>query len=344
VTVADDVALIPEWVERRATGLLAEYRVPGLSVGVCDRNGLRWSAGYGTTARVDGHPVATDTMFSLQSVSKMYTATAVMCAVRDRLVELDEPLSTYLPEFTVGSQWESHPESRMTLRLLLSHCAGLIHEAPRGSNYDQGDVSFDDHCASISETALMFPVGERYSYSNLGVDLAALVLQRVSGVDFANYADQVLLQPLNLDRTTFQPARIAAEPNRAVGHAVGASPPLRVPMLGAGGAYASVDDVLRYVAFHLASGAELLKPELLEQMYQVRGAAAGQPLGYGLGVDIGRRNGRLVRNHGGGGFGFLCDLVWDPTAGVGVVVLTNSEDHPFQLELSTEVLDRTTSS
>lgn len=331
---------VPTWVGEEAMGLLSRHRVPGLSVGVCDRTGPLWSAGFGTTAQEDGASVSTDTIFSLQSASKMYTATAVLCAVRDGLVDLDVSLTTYLPAFTVHSPWESSPESRITLRHLLSHRAGFIHEAPRGSNYDDSDVSFEDHCASISETTLEFPVGDRYSYSNLGIDLAALVLQRVSRLDFATYLDQVLLQPLDLHRTSFHIDRIKSDPDRAIGHTNNTPPPLRVPMLGAGGGYASVDDALRFVAFHLASGRGVLRPDLLGQMYRVPGAAPGQQLGYGLGVDTGRWNGRLVHNHGGGGFGFLCDLAWDPAAGVGVVVLTNSENHPFQVHFATQILDR----
>ncbi|WP_147264167.1 serine hydrolase domain-containing protein [Desertihabitans brevis] len=327
------------WAGEEALRLLARHRVPGLAVGVCDRTGPLWSIGVGVTALKAGQSVSTGTLFSLQSASKMYTATAVMCAVRDGLVDLDLALPTYLPGFTVHSRWESTPEARITLRHLLSHRAGFVHEAPRGSNYDNSDESFEDHCASISETWLQFPVGERYSYSNLGIDLAALVLQKVSGVGFPTYADRVVLQPLGLHRTTFDIARIEADPDRAVGHSKSAPPRLAVPMLGAGGAYASVDDALRYIAFHLDRGRSLLAPELLRQMYEVPDASPGQRVGYGLGIDTGIWNGRLVRNHGGGGFGFLCDLAWDPMVGVGVAVLTNSDDHPFQVHFATQLLD-----
>lgn len=326
-------------VAEEVSGLLARHDVPGLAVGVCDRTGPIWSAAFGALGRSDHRPVSTRTIFSLQSASKMYTATAAMCAVRDGLVHLDVPVTEYLPSFTVHSDWESNPESRITFRHLLSHRAGLIHEAPRGSNYDDSDTSFDDHCASISETSLNSPVGTRYSYSNLGIDLAALTLQRVTGSDFPDYVREVLLEPLGLDRTTFALVRIEADPDRAVGHARRRSPPLRVPMVGAGGAYASVDDALKYISFHLDFGRGVLPPDLVEQMYEIPDRAPDQRLGYGLGVDNGNWNGRLVRNHGGGGFGFLCDLAWDPAAGVGVVVLTNSEDHPFQVHLATQILD-----
>lgn len=330
---------VRDWISEEACALLARHEVPGLSVGVCDRTGPLWSAAFGMTARDSGHPVTTNTLFSLQSASKMYTATAVMCAVRDSLVNLDSPLTTYLPSFTVQSSWELHPESRMTLRHLLSHRAGFVHEAPRGSNFDDSDTSFEDHCASISETTLSSPVGSHYAYSNLGIDLAALVLQRVSGVDFATYINQVLLQPLDLHRTTFKPSQIGADLDRAIGHTPSGPPRLRVPMVGAGGGYASVDDALRYVAFHLASGRDVLSPNLIAQMYQVPGATPGPHIGYGLGVDTGNWYGRTVRNHGGGGYGFLCDLAWDPIENLGVVVLTNSEDHPFQVHFASQVLD-----
>lgn len=112
-------------------------------------------------------------MFNLMSGSTMYTATAVLLAVQDGLLDLDEPLTSDLPGFGVHSTWESGPERRMTLRVLLSHRSGLTHEAPRGSNVDSSDRSFDDHCRSISDTWLLFPVGHHAEYGNLAFDLAA---------------------------------------------------------------------------------------------------------------------------------------------------------------------------
>ena len=110
----------------------------------------------------------------------------VLAAVRDGLLDLDEPISSYLPEFTVGSVHEDRPQDRMTLRHLLSHTAGFVHEAPVGNNYEVGDASFEEHVASISETWLRFPVGERFGYSNLGIDLAASIVARTRGAEAPN--------------------------------------------------------------------------------------------------------------------------------------------------------------
>lgn len=324
-----------EGLRRDVPGLLAEHGVPGLAIGICDASGLLWSAGFGRTGR-DGGPVTPDTMFSLQSVSKLYTATMIMTAVRDGLVDLDEPITTYLPDFTVNSTWERRPERRMTLRLLLSHRAGFTHEAPTGSNY-RFDRSWAAHCRSISDTWLKFPVGHHYEYSNLGIDLAAHLLEAVTGRPFLTLIRERLLEPLGLHRTTFDQQVISAEPDRARGHDPKiARPPVWIPMLAAGGAYAGVEDACRFVTCHLAGGAGVLSAEQLSEQYAIPFPEPHQDLGYGLGTRHTRWDGRLILGHGGGGFGFTCHLGWSPADGVGVVVLTNS----FGSSLSEDVSQR----
>ncbi len=105
------------------------------------------------------------------------TAAAIMLAVQRGLLDLDKPIAAYLPDFTVNSRFEAKPQAKMTLRHLLSHRAGFTHEAPIGNNDDLSFPSFEAHVRSISDTWLRFPVGDRFRYSNLGVDLAGFILQ-----------------------------------------------------------------------------------------------------------------------------------------------------------------------
>ncbi|MEQ4205932.1 serine hydrolase domain-containing protein [Actinopolymorpha sp. B9G3] len=335
-----DVTAIVEELRQEIPDLLVEHQIPGLAIGICDASKRLWSAGFGTTRAGGDQPVSTSTMFSVQSTSKMYTATAVMVAVQDGLVDLDEPITTYLPEFTVRSRFETAPERRMTLRHLLSHTAGFTHEAPVGSNFLAGKASFPAHCRSISDTWLRFPVGHHYEYSNLGIDLAGYILQRRSGLAFHEFVRRNLLVPLGLLRTTFDHRVIARETDRAIGHSARVRRlPLRVPMVPAAGLYASVDDALRYVRFHLRTGEQLLDPDLLGEMYRIPFPAPGQRSGYGLGVDFGTWDpGVLAYNHGGSGFGFQCILAWVPSAGLGIVVLTNSLDQRLPLTLGERVI------
>ena len=114
------------------------------------------------------------------SISKTFTATAVMQAVQAGRLDLDEPITTYLPGFTVHSAFEEHPERKITLRMLLSHTAGFTFDAPIGNDDELDPGDFDAHVRSISDTWLRFPVGTGYAYSNLGIDLAGYILEKTS--------------------------------------------------------------------------------------------------------------------------------------------------------------------
>ena len=256
------------------------------------------------------------------------------------------PITAYLPDFTVHSIFEEHPERKITLRSLLAHTAGFTHEAPVGNNWDADAASFDAHLRSISDTWLRFPVGTGYAYSNLGIDLAAGILQKVTGQPFADYERAQLFQPLGMTHSSFDMALIGAEPNRAIGHAdVARSTRPAVPMLGAGGMYASANDLAQFIQFALHDGAvngqSVLSKMLLEEMSTVQFPQVGDRYGYGLGVArTGWYRGRnaVLLSHGGGGFGFISDLWWLPELKVGIAVLTNSSDHKLQGSLALDIL------
>jgi CubicO group peptidase (beta-lactamase class C family) len=329
-----------EAVSQRVARRRDEHHVPGVAVAVCDATGPLWSGCFGTARRGSDRPVTPQTLWSLQSQSKMYTATAVLIAVQDGLLDLDAPITSYLPDFSVRSPFEADPAGGITLRHLLSHTAGFTHEAPEGSNYRVGSASFAAHCASIRRTWLRCPVGHHFEYSNLGIDLAAEILVTVTGTPFATYLRQRLLIPLGASRATFDPRAVARDADRAEGHHPGRHRmPVRVPMVASGGLWASVEDACRYASFHLSRGAGLVDPALLEEQYEARYAPADQQVRYGLGTISRRRNGILLRGHSGGGFGFLSDTYWAPEHGIGVAVVTNSDDHPLQGDLVFDILD-----
>jgi CubicO group peptidase (beta-lactamase class C family) len=342
--VSDDAAapVVAKYRER-IPELMAEEGIPGLAVALVDKDRTVWLAGFG---RLDGRgsaPVNADTIFSVQSMSKLFTATAVMRAVAAGRLDLDEPITTYLPGFTVHSAFEEHPERRITLRMLLSHTAGFTHEAPIGNNNELEPGDFDDHVRSISKTWLRFPVGTGYAYSNLGIDLAGYILERVEGRPFPEVMRESLLEPLGMERSTFDRAAIRAAENRAVGHVDPyPEPPVDVPMTAAGGLYASAGDLAGFLRFQLNHGSidghVVLGWKWLHEMQTVPPPRAA-PAGYALGVVRHRWNTWPdLLEHGGGGYGFLSDLWWVPEVGIGIAVLTNSDDHQLQNELATSIL------
>lgn len=319
---------IIEGYRQRVRRIMAEQNIPGLAVAVVDDQRVLWSEGFGYTDASRRMPVDSSTLFSIQSMSKSFTATAVMLAVQKRLVDLDAPITTYLPDFHVNSIFEEHPERLMTLRMLLAHTAGFTHEAPIGNNYDRPNHTFEEHVGSISDTWLLFPVGTRFMYSNLGIDLAGYILQVRSGVPFTEYVGQQIFQPLGMNRSAFSTPDIRRLPNRAVGHInVPLSPPVSFLIVPSGGVYTSADDLARYVIFHINRGAidewSILRTDLAEEMYRIPFAPSVRAE-YALGLGVGQRHGTRIIGHGGGGFGFLSQMFWYPELKLGGLLLTNS--------------------
>jgi CubicO group peptidase (beta-lactamase class C family) len=317
--------------------------LPGLSIALIDKDGLVWAKGFGVTARTSGKPVHPDTVFSIQSISKTFTTTGILKAVQAGILSLDAPITAYLPQFKVNSHLEKNPEKELTLRILLSHRGGFTHEAPVGNNYYPEFPSFEAHVKSISDTWLRYPVGQRYSYSNLGIDLAGYILQFVSRKPFTRAMKENVLDPIGMKNSSFDWETTRANLNRAVGHNKGFSTvPLEFALIPSGALYASAVDMGKYVQFQLnegrVNGKRVLNQKLLKEMCSVQFPLEGQEEGYGLGISRGKRNGSYLLNHGGGGFGFLSNMTWYPEYGIGLVVLTNSVNHSL-MSLPNEILD-----
>ncbi|MCL5278711.1 MAG: beta-lactamase family protein [Planctomycetes bacterium] len=318
-------------------GKMRKNKIPGVAVALVDRERILWAAGFGYTDTDNRTPVTPETIFSIQSMSKTFTATAVLFAVQDGLLDLDAPITMYLPEFTVQSRFEEHPERKITLRHLLSHTAGFTHEAPVGNNFETPSPSFEEHVRSISRTWLKFPVGTQSSYSNLGIDLAGYIVQRVAKKPLARYMREKVFDPLDMPHSSMDMDAIKANPDRAIGHSSGIKKlPLEVPMLAAGGVYTNAMELCRFVQFHLhrgrVGGPRLLEERLLDRMY-------GRPTGPTLGLGRGDKHDSYFLMHGGGGFGFLSLMIWYPEYGIGAVELTNSASHSIQGQICNQLLD-----
>lgn len=308
---------------RESVSTMRRNGIPGLSIAIVDSHGPLWEDGFGFADDAGSVRVTPDTRFSIQSMSKTFTGMAVLAAEQDGIVDLDAPITAYVPDFTVHSVYETFPERKMTLRLLMTHLAGFTHEAPVGNNFTPGTPSFDEHVASIKATWLRYPVGRKESYSNLGVDLAGYIVQVVRERPFAEVMRDTVFVPFGMDRTTDGDAEILADRRRAVGHTEGmASVPIITPMLASGGVWSTAHDIGHFLSLMLQEG-ENGGPLARSTFAQMRTTANGGS--FGIGVAYGRmKNGDLYLNHGGGGFGFRSIMEWYPTLGIGIVVLTNS--------------------
>lgn len=336
VQVEKDSALTERVVEKIKAGISGWFKeadVPGLAVAVVDDEKILWKHVEGTTERGGGQAIDPETIFSIQSMSKSFTALGVLRAVQEGLLDLDEPITSYLPDFTVNSIYEDHPEKKMTLRLLLSHKAGFTHEAPLGNNYDCRPHAFEEHVLSIMDSWLRYPVGYRYSYSNLGIDLAGYILQKMSGKPFWDFIEEKVFEPLEMKSSSMDFSAIKKIENRALGHVlpnqhVPDGIPVDIPLIPSGGVYTNILDMANYMRFHInkgvLDGVRIIDKELMEEMHTVQIPEFKERAGYGLGLLKAFIGPTYFLTHSGGGYGFISSMIMFPELKLGVVTLTNA--------------------
>lgn len=319
-------SIIPRTMQR--------HDIPGLSIALFDRDTLLWTAGFGYTDTKREKAFTSETISAIMSLSKTFTALAVMTAVRDGLVELDAPIIEYYPQFIVNSRFEDYPQNKITLRHLLSHTSGLEQSAPVGNIRDASFCTLEQHVQSISNTWMRHKVGEKYLYGDIGYDLAAYIIQLRSGKTFSKYLEEQVFSALNMPNCSADPEFVRSHTNRAVGHMRGVRQlPLApdVPMDGAGGVYANARELARLGQFFLNGGKVAGKTVLDEPLVKTMVTPSIRKESYGLGINISRDCNATCRlHHNGGGLGFISGLSWYPEYDMGVLVLYNS-DYPLGL-------------
>lgn len=283
--------------------LLAEYGTPGAAVGLVDA-GERTIVTAGTRG-ADRGPVEHDTIFAAASLTKPVFAAGVMTLVDDGALELDRPLSEYVPEPYLA---EDDRAASITARMVLSHTTGF-------PNWREG--SDDRVHPSRGALHLRWPPGTRWGYSGEGFSYLQQVVERLCGAPVADYLADVVFRPLGMtDSTLAWPE--ADEPRLAIGHDENAvaRPLFRPPeaKAAAGGLFTTAPDYLRFLDHCLAH----------EQRMFVQHAQIDEELAWGLGwgIEIGEEKAVWQWGNDPGCKNFV---IGRPAQGVGLVVFTNGD-------------------
>jgi CubicO group peptidase (beta-lactamase class C family) len=302
----------------------------GLSIALTTDKELIWAEGFGFTNHTETERATAETLFSSQSVGKTFTASAFLILASRGLISLDDPIRKYYPEFNINTIHGNLDEeiSKITFRRMLSHTAGLTHEALRGNNCDYSPCTFEEHIKSINDWWLKLPVGTEMSYSNLGYDLTAYVMGLIKDTSFEKVMKEELFDPLEMSTTTLD-IKEAMKNSFAKGYeGISPFPVVQIPMLGAGGYFFNVLDVAKFIRFHLRKGRigqkQIINPNLFEEMYRTTSNQKSE-YGYGLGIySAGKIANSLIYGHAGGGYGYQTNMMWIPEKKIGVVVLSNN--------------------
>lgn len=309
---------------------LLKYRkvnnIEGLAFAIFNNKEVLYSECVGESTY--GPQITEKTLFSIQSISKNITALAVMLAVQEGLLDLDTPISNYLPSFKVNSCFETKPEQRITIRMLLSHTAGFTHEAPIGNNYDYKACTKQDHHNSIMKTWLKFPSGKSYSYSNLGFDLTAAIIEQKSGLSFNEYLKLKIFTPLGMLSSTTEDQDFISNQDKTDGNIPWVKKKhYSIPLIGSGAVYTNLVDFISYVQLLMNFG-QIDRETLIDQKYLLEMFKINT-INYGLGTYIDKKNDILFVNHNGGGYGYSATLLWFPEYNLGSVILCNNPVNTF---------------
>lgn len=307
---------------------MREQRIPGLALGIVQGDQIVHVRGFGVAD--DAHtPVLPQTAFSIGSLTKSFTALAVMQLVEAQRLDLDMPVQHYLTWFRLA---DPDASARITLRELLNHTSGLPRDidAP-GLNADgQAPEPLAWMPSALRTIQLEQPAGT-YGYSNLGYQVLALVIQQAAGQPYEAYMRQHIFEPLAMDHSfgSIQEAalhRMAAGYHYWFGVPVEAGPPPYRRGPGNGGLFSSAEDMARYLIAHLNGGrsaqAALLSPEGIATLHRPAVERTGGHYAMGWGVQTGSP---LLLAHSGQSYSYFARMVLVPEHRWGVVVLQNAQ-------------------
>ncbi|MFI6998835.1 serine hydrolase domain-containing protein [Nocardia sp. NPDC050175] len=319
---------LTDFVEATAT----KFGIPGVAVGVW-ADGQATFACHGVTSLDNPLPITKDTLYLLGSITKTYTATALMRLVADGRVELNAPVHRYVPELALADQQAA---TEITVLNLLNHTAGL--DARMIIDTGAGDDALARYVAEMAALEQIAPVGARASYSQVGFNLAGRIIEKVTGLTYEKAVATLVLEPLGLSDSHYLPDDIMTR-RFAVGHNPGEDGSLAVARPWkdtradhpGGGLASTVADQLRWARFHLGdgrteSGAELLPTDALTRMQEQTIALRGSTLGDAIGIGWFLREVDGVRTvgHGGSSNGQFADLLLIPERNFAVIVMANA--------------------
>jgi CubicO group peptidase (beta-lactamase class C family) len=304
----------------RLVSAQANSRLPSVNAAVFRDGEVIWSQALGL-ADVDAAVGATpDTQYRVGSITKTFTAAAVL-QLRDQ--------GRVTLETTIGEIVPDCPHPGPSVRRLLAHLSGIQRE-PAGEVWESLELpERDEMLARLDEAEQVLDPGRHWHYSNLGYVLLGELVERVSGLPYREYVAERLLRPVGLARTTFAPEEPASRGYfvHPFSDAVRAEPPVDLRGTAAAGQlWSTASDLARWGSFLSVPDPEVLAPETAEEMRAVQALAEAERWlrGWGLGLELNRRGDRVWAGHGGAMPGHLASLVFRASERIGAVVLANT--------------------
>ena len=308
-----------EHIDEIVRAHMADRRIPGASIAVVTEDGVAMTSAYGTAVIQHDVPAKVDTVYEIASLTKQFTAAAVLLLCDEGKLDLDDPITRYV---------ESAPEAwrGITLRHLLTHTAGLAPEDEEFASL-KGDWRRYSTRELMLASAIQDPIradpGTRFDYSSGGYFLAALAVEMASGMTYRDFMRRRIFEPLGMDRTLIQD-ELRIIPGEARGYSIKDGELVNIwrdaveEVAGGWGMFSNVPDLIRWDRA-LRDG-ELLSAKSYREMLTPVELAGGERFRYGLGWWLPERNGIPYQYHNGT---TGPEILRIPSRGLTVIALTN---------------------
>jgi len=313
-------------LRNKISGLLATYSVPGAAIAIISNNQTEYVIS-GQADQEAGTIVTRQTGFEIASMSKSQCAFAVMKLAQDGLIDLDEPVETYLSRWSLPDS--PYNNSKVTARRILSHIAGLSVSALTSGTSDRDELPVIEEALTEEGVKVIHDPGTTYSYSGGGYGILQLLIEEVTNRTYADYMTGEIFQPLGLVNTHPYASDDLANMSRGHGKFKEVRQKYYSAVVAAAGHVASVEDMATWTN-SLLTGQNLLNSTTVEEMLSPAWNPVtrwrGTPWGYALGFSYYElENNRTVTGHGGdvGGYHGVYRLIRE--TGDAIVILTNGE-------------------
>jgi len=314
---------------------MEEWNLPGLALAIVQDGEIVHMKGYGI-AGPDKRPMTTQTPFIVASLSKSFTALAIMQLVENGQINLDEPAQTYLPWFRLDDEKDS---AKITVRHLLNQNSGIASTSGMEAFFseDQSGDAINNAVRKLADDELLFPVGETYEYSNSNYHVLGAIVEAVTGQTYSEYIQEHIFNPL--DMTNCYSSRDEAQQNGlSTGYGrwwfkipVSVSSPYNPGNVSAGGLICDAEGMAHYLIAYLNEGqyegTKVLSPQGIAQMHTPAVPADEEyDSFYGMGWIVGPVNGVDAVYHSGDAPTYQTAVLMVPEEELGIILLTNTNN------------------
>ena len=331
-TFSEAIRIMDTWLEAQR-----DYdRLPGISAAVVRDQEILWSKGFGFADLSKKVETTPQTIYSICSISKLFTSIAVMQLRDAGKLRLDDRAAEVLPWFNLRQQYpDSGP---ITVRSLLTHSSGLPRESahPYWTGPDFPFPTSDQVKEKLGSQETLYPASTYFQYSNLGLSLLGEIVAHVSGQSFEDYVNENILTPLRLAATRPRLPRSLWGGKLATGYSALTRRGKRNPVAffqargiaPAAGFSSTVQDLARFASWQFRllekGGKEILRASTLREMHRVHWMDPDWKTTWGLGFSVYQVDGRTFVGHGGSCPGYRSALVIDPQKKWAYVVMINA--------------------